>query len=62
MKLLHIIATPREHESHTLRIANAFLESMHAKYTDLNVDVIDLFNQDLPSVAGDHTQPAASCQ
>lgn len=54
MKLLHIIASPREHESHTLRISNAFLEAMHAKYPDLEVDVIDLFNQDLPSVAGDN--------
>ncbi len=54
MKLLHIIATPREHESHTLRVSNAFIESLHAKYADLTVDIMDLFNQDLPSVAGDN--------
>lgn len=52
MKLLHIIATPREHKSNTLRVANAFLESLHAKYTDLSVHVVDLFNQDLPAIAG----------
>lgn len=56
MKLLHIIATPRERESHTLRVADAFLASMHAKYADLNVDVINLFNQDLPAVAGDNIE------
>jgi FMN-dependent NADH-azoreductase len=53
MKLLHIIATPREGESNTLRVANAFLESLHARYPDLSVDAINLFNQDLPAVAGD---------
>lgn len=54
MKLLHIIATPRAHESNTLRVANAFLESLHAKYPDLSVDVVDLFNQDLPAIAGEN--------
>jgi FMN-dependent NADH-azoreductase len=52
MKLLHIIATPRQHKSNTLRVAAAFLESLQAKYTDLNVNVVDLFNQDLPAVVG----------
>ena len=54
MKLLHVVATPREGESNTLRVANAFLESLHAKYADLSVDVINVFNQDLPAVAGDN--------
>lgn len=56
MKLLHIVATPREHDSNTLRISNAFLESLHSKYPDLSVEVIDLFNRDLPSVAGDNIE------
>lgn len=54
LKLLHIIATPRAHESNTLRIANTLLESLHAKYPDLSVDVVDLFNQDLPAIAGEN--------
>src|SRR5512143_414774 len=54
MKLLHIIATPRAHESNTLRVANALLESLHATYPDLSVDVVDLFNQDLPAIAGEN--------
>jgi FMN-dependent NADH-azoreductase len=54
MKLLHVIATPRDGESNTLRVVNAFLESMHAKYADLSVDAINLFTQDLPAVAGEN--------
>ncbi len=56
MNLLHIIATPREHDSRTLRISNAFLESLRSKYVDLKVDVLDLFNRDLPAVAGDNIE------
>lgn len=56
MKLLHILATPREHESNTLRISNAFIEGLHSKYVDLSVEVIDLFNRDLPAVAGDNIE------
>ncbi|MGD8586288.1 MAG: NAD(P)H-dependent oxidoreductase [Chloroflexota bacterium] len=52
MKLLHIMATPRSHSSNTLRVANAFLEGMYAKYPDMEVEVLDLFDVDLPSVAG----------
>ena len=43
MKLLHIVATPRGHESNTLKVSNAFIDSMRAKYADLDVDVINLF-------------------
>jgi FMN-dependent NADH-azoreductase len=56
MKLLHVIATPREHESNTMRVANALLESLHAKYVDLSVDTINLFTGDLPAVAGDNIE------
>jgi FMN-dependent NADH-azoreductase len=56
MKLLHIIATPRSHASNTLRISNAFLEGLYAKYPDLEVEVLDLFDVDMPSVAGDNIE------
>ena len=56
MKLLHVIATPRELESNTMRVATAFLESLHAKYADLSVDTINLFIGDLPAVAGDNIE------
>jgi FMN-dependent NADH-azoreductase len=54
MKLLHIIATPRERESNTLRIATSFLKCLHDKYVDLSVDTINLFMDDLPAVAGEN--------
>ncbi len=56
MKLLHIVAAPRAHESRTLRVSKAFIESMHAKYADLVVDEINVFQGDLPAVAGDNIE------
>ena len=56
MKLLHVIATPRERESNTMRVATAFLESLHAKVADLSVDTINLFTGDLPAVAGNNIE------
>lgn len=52
MRLLHIIATPRAYESNTMRVSNALLEELYLKYSDLSVKVLDLFNVDLPAVAG----------
>jgi FMN-dependent NADH-azoreductase len=56
LKLLHVIATPRAHDSNTMRPAVAFLESMHAKYADLSVDTLNLFSVDLPAVAGENIE------
>lgn len=56
MKLLHIIVTPRNHGSNTLRISNAFIEGLYAKYNDLTVESLDLFNFDLPAVTGDNIE------
>ena len=56
MNLLHIIASPRGHGSNTLRVANAFLESLQARRGDLSIDVIDLFHRDLPAVAGENIE------
>ena len=56
MKLIHVVATPRAQESNTIQVANSFLESLQAQHPDLHVDVIDLFTQDLPSVAGDNIE------
>ena len=54
MKLLHIIAAPREHESNTLRVTHAFLDGLKAKFPHLEVDEINLFTHNLPAVAGDN--------
>ena len=54
MKLLHIIATPRKGASNTIRVADAFIESLRSRYADLDVDELNLFQQDLPAVAGNN--------
>lgn len=56
MKLLHIIATPRDQASSTLRVSNVFMQSLQDKYPGMAVDVVDLFNQDLPAIAGDNIE------
>ena len=52
MHLLHIVATPRGLASNTVRVSNVLLESLLEKYEHLTVRTLDLFNADLPSVAG----------
>jgi FMN-dependent NADH-azoreductase len=52
VRVLHIIATPREQKSNTLVIADAFLERLQLACPGSTVDVIDLYNQDLPAIAG----------
>lgn len=56
MRLLHIIATPRGHESNSIRVSNALIEELYSKYPDLQVKVLDLFKSDLPAVAGDNIE------
>lgn len=52
MRLLHIVSTPRGIASNTMRVSNVLLEELLEKYDDLTVKTLDLFNADLPSVAG----------
>ncbi len=52
MKLLHIVATPRQDSSTTLRVANAFIDELRFHCGDLDLTTVDLFNTDLPAVAG----------
>lgn len=54
MKLLHVIASPRGESSNTLRVSQAFLDVLEATHADATVKVVDLFNQDLPAIAGDN--------
>jgi FMN-dependent NADH-azoreductase len=56
MKLLHIIATPNQKTSRTLRVSSVFLEGLQTKYPNLTVDVLDLFAHDLPSIEGDNIE------
>lgn len=49
-KLLHIIATPREEESRTLKISDDFLKSFKSKHPDWQVEELNLFKEELPSL------------
>ena len=52
MKLLHIVASPRLTESHTLRLAQTFLDTALEADPELEIETVDLFQEDLPAVAG----------
>src|SRR5215216_927956 len=56
MKLLHIIATPRTRQSNTLRVSSTFVENLCAARGDVTVDVVDLYDYDLPAIAGDNIE------
>ncbi len=47
-KLLHIIATPREEESRTLQVTEAFLEVFKEKYPDWVIEELNLTSEKLP--------------
>ncbi|WES64664.1 NAD(P)H-dependent oxidoreductase [Microbacter sp. GSS18] len=56
MKLLHIVASPRLDGSNTLRVSTALLEGLAERVPDLEVETLDLFQRDLPAVAGDNIE------
>lgn len=56
-KLLHIIASPRGANSKSNALAATYVEVAKAKNPDLEIDVLDLFAEDLPAFDGD---PAAA--
>jgi FMN-dependent NADH-azoreductase len=56
-KLLHIIASPRGANSNSNALAATYVEAAKAKNPDLEIDVLDLFAEDLPAFDGD---PAAA--
>ena len=49
-KLLHIIATPRAEESRTLKVSNFFLEAFRANHKDWEIDELNLFTENPPSL------------
>jgi len=56
VKILHVVASPRGEQSNTLRVSQAFLDSLAAQRDDIEVEVVDLFNFDLPALAGDNIE------
>lgn len=55
-RVLHILSTPRSENSNTLSISKAFLDSLKAKDSETQIEEIDLFNENLPAVAGDNIE------
>ncbi|WP_296666404.1 NAD(P)H-dependent oxidoreductase [Demequina sp.] len=51
-RLLHIVCTPRGLASNTGRVSNTLLEEIEARDPDVDIKTLDLFNADLPAVAG----------
>jgi len=49
-KLLHIIATPRQEESRTLKISNAFIKHLKEKNMPYTIDELNLYNAKLPEL------------
>ena len=47
-KLLHIIATPREEDSRTLKVTEAFFEGLENSDPDCRVDTLDVTKDNLP--------------
>jgi FMN-dependent NADH-azoreductase len=50
-KLLHIVASPREDESRTLQIAEAFLKTFKTKHPDWAVEELNLAKEKLPPLS-----------
>ncbi|MBZ0296741.1 MAG: NAD(P)H-dependent oxidoreductase [Anaerolineae bacterium] len=53
MELLHLVATPRTNGSNTLRISKVFIEGLRKKYPELKITTLDLFQTEIPAMAGD---------
>jgi len=54
MKVLHVVATPRSEKSNTLQVSKVFLDCLAAHHPGMQVDVVDLFDTDLPALAGNN--------
>jgi len=50
-KLLHIIASPREEKSRTLKVSNAFLSTFIRRYPEWKMDTLDLMKEEIPSLS-----------
>ncbi|MBS0628224.1 MAG: NAD(P)H-dependent oxidoreductase, partial [Verrucomicrobia bacterium] len=50
-RLLHIIASPREEESHTLQISDVFLKSFQEKYPEWIIDELNLVKEEIPELS-----------
>ncbi len=49
MKLLHVVASPRGPRSASLEVANAFIEAWKGRNSEAEIDVLNVWETDLPS-------------
>ena len=49
-RLFHIIATPRQEESRTLKVSGVFLDAFRKKYPDCYIDELNVMTEELPSL------------
>jgi FMN-dependent NADH-azoreductase len=56
VRALHIVATPRSDTSNTLRVSEAFFDTLESQRPDIEIDNIDLYNHDLPGLAGQNIE------
>ena len=52
-KLLHVVSSPREADSQSNGLADAYLQSMRHKKPDVLIDRLDLWSENLPEFDGD---------
>ncbi|MGH1444961.1 MAG: FMN-dependent NADH-azoreductase [Cognatishimia sp.] len=52
-KILYIVASPRGDESQSSKLANAYLAERKARQPNVEIDVLDLWQADLPEFNGD---------
>jgi FMN-dependent NADH-azoreductase len=50
MKLMHIVASPREEESSTLKVSKAFLEAFQESHPKAVIDELNLFKEKIPEL------------
>jgi FMN-dependent NADH-azoreductase len=56
VRVLHVIATPRGAGSNSLVLAEEFLRELRSLEPTVAVDHLDLFETDLPAIAGDNIE------
>lgn len=52
-RLLYVEASPRKRRSHSIAVAHTFLDAYRRAHPDAEVDVLDLWREDLPRFDGD---------
>jgi len=53
MKLLHIIASPRDEESRTLTVSKTFIETLKGRHPDLVIEELNLYKDRLPALTAE---------